>query len=312
MEKPTIELATRGDIDQIVALRQTCMPHVTTTKELIEWQFFDHPAGPAKIYVIRSQEGIVSMYTAVQQHVRIQGEVRKARMVQDVMTLPAYRGRGYLHQQGFRCWQDMTDAAEFGYTFPNQHSENSFRRTGWTELSRVPLRTAQITPSSHKPYNHAYQAIDTFDERATRVWDRCSFAVGVHRDAAYLNWRYSKPDCNYNCFMIDDTEGVLVLKVFSDGSKRTVHICELFVAGSHQSLLVEDTLKFSRSFAQNARADSLTCWLPQQHKDESPYLAFGFKNPTLERFVFFKPAVETDRVLSEKHWHFSQGDSDVF
>jgi len=311
MENINIELATREDIDHIVALRQACMPHVVTTRELIEWQFFDHPAGSARVYVIRSPDEIVSMYTAVQQNIRIGNTVRKGRMVQDVMTLPDYRGRGYLHQQGFRCWQDMTETEEIGYTFPNQHSENSFRRTGWQELSRVPLRILMVSKSIPKPPAHTYRVVKKFTSQATDIWQQSSLPIGVHRDAAYLNWRYSKPDSLYSRFMINEDKGVLVLKLFNDGRKCVAHICDLFVIDSHQTI-VEDALLFSNEFARKHNAGSLTCWLPEKHHYERAFDTIGFEKEHLDRFVFVKPALPSDHLVTESPWHFSQGDSDVY
>lgn len=311
VENRTIELATREDIDQIIALRRTCMPHVPTTKSLIEWQFFNNPLGTANVYVIRSLAGLVSMIATLPRNIRVRGEVRKGRTMVDIMTLPNYRGQGIAHQHGFRCWQDMTNAGELVYILPNQHSEKSFRRAGWTELSRVPLRLAKVHQSTRGPFKCAYQQIEAFDARATDVWNGCPFPVGVHRDATYLNWRYSKPDNVYSCFMIGDDQGVLVLKLFSDGSNRLTHICELFVIDSQPSL-VEDTLLFCHDFAIRSGAKTLTCWLPEGHADEPVYTAFGFKIEQLERFIFYKPAIASDNALKEIPWHFSQGDSDIY
>ena len=125
MKKPTIDLATPEDIDQIVALRQTCMPHVPTTRTLVEWQFFKNPLGTANVYVIRSDKGLVSMIATLPRPIRVNGEVRKGRTMVDIMTDPTYRGQGLAHQHGFRCWQDMTNADELAYILPNQNSERS-------------------------------------------------------------------------------------------------------------------------------------------------------------------------------------------
>jgi len=311
MENPTIELATHEDIDQIIALRQTCMPHVQTTRNLVEWQFFKNPLGTANVYVIRSANGLVSMIATLPRAIRVNGEVRKGRTMVDIMTDPAYRGKGLAHQHGFRCWQDMTDAGELAYILPNQNSEKSFRRAGWTELMRVPLRSATVVDGTRKPFRHRYQNVESFDVRATDIWNRCSFPVGVHRDADYLNWRYSKPDCTYHRFLVDGDQGLLVLKFYSEGDKRLVHICELHGADTQPSL-VEDALHFCHDFAIRSGADTLTCWLSKGHMDESLYAAFGFHIEHPERFIFFKPVIESDKTLKAIPWHFSQGDSDVY
>ena len=311
MKTPSIELATHEDIDQIVVLRQTCMPHVQTTRSLVEWQFFKNPLGTANVYVIRSDTGLVSMIATLPRPIRVNGEVRKGRTMVDIMTLPAYRGQGIAHGHGLRCWHDMGDAGELAYILPNQNSEKSFRRAGWTELIRVPLRSAKVASGAQKSYSCSYQKVEFFDGRATEIWNRCPFAVGVHRDAEYLNWRYSKPDCTYHRFLIDNDQGVLVLKFYAEGDKRLVHICELHIAGTQLSI-VADALRFCHDFALRSSADTITCWLSKGHPDESVYCDFGFRMEHPERFIFFKTAVESDKALKTIPWHFSQGDSDVY
>jgi len=311
METPSIELATPEDVDQIVALRHTCMPHVQTTRRLVEWQFFKNPLGTANVYVIRSKTGLDAMIATLPRPIRVNGEVRKGRTMVDIMTDPARRGKGLAHQLGFRCWQDMANAGELAYILPNQNSENSFRRAGWTELMRVPLRSAKVVTDARKPHRHAYQKVGSFDALATDIWDRCPFAVGVHRDTDYLNWRYSKPGCTYHRFLVDGDQGLLVLKFYSEGDKRLVHICEMHVAGRQPSL-VADALLFCHDFALRLNADTMTCWLSGGHADESVYAAFGFQVEHLDRFIFFKPGNESDNTLKTASWHFSQGDSDVY
>jgi hypothetical protein len=173
------------------------------------------------------------------------------------------------------------------------------------------MRSTKVVNDPHKPYHHSYQNVESFDTRATDIWDRCPFPVGVHRNAVYLNWRYNKPDCTYHRFLIDNDQGLLVLKFYSEGDKRLVHVCELHVAGS-QSSLVADALRFCHDFSLHLEADTLTCWLSKGHTDESVYSTFGFQVEHPERFIFFKPGFESDKPLKTASWHFSQGDSDVY
>jgi len=53
MNRSDVELASTDDLTQFLELRQTCMPHVRTTRDLLHWQFLENPAGPANMYVIR-------------------------------------------------------------------------------------------------------------------------------------------------------------------------------------------------------------------------------------------------------------------
>ncbi len=287
------------------------MPHVRTSEAWLRWQFFDHPAGEARVYVIRDGERIVSMYAAVRQRVLVAGRVRDARLIQDVMTLPDYRGRGCLHLQAQRCWDDMTESKEIGYTFPNAQSERSFRRTGWLEYGRVPLRTKDLTTRSDGPVPGGFTEVERFQGGVTDIWSSSGMRLGVHRDAAYLNWRYHKPDCEYFRFLAGGGRGFLVLKLYSDEDRRVVHICEL-VTDHRYSRQVENMLQFAEAFAQARNADSLTCWLTPGHRYEVYYDAVGLREKPLDRYVFVKTDPASDALVTGGVWHFSQGDSDVY
>lgn len=287
------------------------MPHVRTSEEFLRWQFFDHPAGEARIYVIRDRERIVSMYAAVRQRVLVGDRVRDARMIQDVMTLPDYRGRGCLHLQAQRCWDDMTKSKEVGYTFPNAQSERSFRRTGWHEYGRVPLRTKDLTTQSDGPTPSGYTELKSFDGAVSDIWSRSGMQLGVHRDAAYLNWRYRKPDCEYFSYLANGNRGFLVLKLYSEEDRRVVHICEL-VTDHRYSRQVENMLQFAEAFARARNADSLTCWLTHGHRYQVFFDAIGLRMVPLDRCVFVKADLESDALVTRGVWHFSQGDSDVY
>ncbi|MDH3288853.1 MAG: GNAT family N-acetyltransferase [Betaproteobacteria bacterium] len=309
-----VEEAAREDLAGLVELRRACMPHVAATPNLLAWQWLDNPSGQARIYVIRDRGRIVSMYQAIQQRVRFGGAVRAARMIQDVMTLPDYRGRGYLHAQAWRCLDDMTAAGEVGYTFPNQQSERSFRRTGWIELGRVPLRTRTIAPAAPAAPQGprvVLREVDRFDEAATRIWQQSGLPCGVHRDAEYLNWRYRKPDCHYARFIVGDNAGILVLKRYAEGDRVIVHICEL-VAPADAGELVTAALAAAEHHAQRLGTSELTCWLPAGHPHEPAYEAAGFGLQQLDRYIFATANDAGGLPTDSSAWHFSQGDSDVY
>ena len=87
------------------------------------------------------EKKVVAIYAAVPKKIKFENYNFKARMIQDVMTHPDYRGQGFLHKLSAICLADMKKNKEIGYTFPNEKSEKSFRRNNWHELCGIPLRT---------------------------------------------------------------------------------------------------------------------------------------------------------------------------
>lgn len=308
-------VATEKDEAALLTLINLVQPHVPWSREQLSWQFFEGPAGPAKLYVIRDGAAIISLYAAVPQWLSVDGRVVEARMVQDVMTHPDFRGRGFLHQLGASCALDLERAHAVGYTFPNNLSEKSFRRGAWSELTTVPARTKALLDTPRGDDDLPVAEVESFAGGwAGEVWSASEIPLGIRRDDDYLNWRYRKPNNRYFKFKVGANRGLLVFKIYEDGARRILHLLELVLRANSRALL-PDLLRFCERFGRTHAAESLTAWLPDGH----PY-ASGFDEAGLTidssrvRFVFVRPApgVAADRLTNAAAWHLTQGDSDVY
>jgi hypothetical protein len=279
-----IDVADAGDRRLTLELINRLYPHIPWSEAHFDWQFRQGPSGPARVRVIEADGRMVATYVATRKTLSLEGQERPAWMVQDVMTDPAFRGRGFLNHLAMLFMADMAADGTCGYTFPNKQSENSFRRSGWTELMRVPVRIAAARPTAavREP-----KPVISFKTETAGIWREAGFRIGVFCDRAYLNWRYGRPETVYSQFMIGDDDGVLVIKQFNDGQRRVVHICELFVRARSRSTLLGSALAFVHSFAVSNGAEILTCWLPDGHSDLAQYERAGFaRDPGNDRFVF--------------------------
>lgn len=307
-------MATPKDEAALLTLINLVQPHVSWTREHLYWQFFNLPARQAKLYVIKDGDAIVSLYAAIPQPFWVDGRQVEAWMVQDVMTHPDFRRQGFLHHLADRCLQDIKQSGVVGYTFPNDRSEQSFRRCGWTELCEVPHRSMDlVNRHDARRWPKIERLENDFDRGADEVWDRAGLGVGLRRDRKFLNWRYTKPHNTYYRFRIDDDRGLLVLKVYSNESGRTVHILELLLREQNREVL-PDILSFCLDFAARQGAESVTAWLPGSHPYAPHFDAAGLLlTPTRKRFVFVQsPPEYAGRVEDPGAWHLTQGDSDVY
>ena len=303
--------------DQILSLIRLVQPSLPWTTEYLQWQFYDNPAGSARIYGFRNFErDLVALYAAVPQHVQGEDGVVIARMVQDVMTHPDYRGRGLLHKLAERCLFEMREAGEVGYTFPNEKSANSFQRTGWTQLCIVPARQIKLSLSKTIERPTAIDLIPVaglFGESVVSVWQASGIKCGVARTAAFLNWRYKKPRTEYFKFSVNKTDGFLVMKIYSTPTYEVLHICDLLVREDRHALIPK-ILQFCLNFASTKKASLLTAWLHEKHPYAIYFDRIGLRlnvNPDRRVFVFDGKPLNggfTDVQL----WHLTQGDSDVY
>lgn len=308
---------TPDHANKMLALINLIQPSIPWTMDQLKWQFFATPAGPARLYGFQNAKGdLVSLYAAIAQRILDQDEVRLARMVQDVMTHPDYRGRGFLHLLAERCYNDMKQSGEVGYTFPNEKSANSFKRTGWKQLCVVPYRQKALSP-----FEATVPALDieispvrsAFEDSITSIWRVSGLGCGVERSAEFMNWRYAKPATEYFKFTVNGTDGFLVLKNYCTSTHQVLHICDLLVREDKRSLIPK-ILKFSEYFALFKKASVLTAWLHESHPYASYFDQHGLSlNVNPSRLVFVHDGILRNTGLNDvRRWHLTQGDSDVY
>lgn len=308
-------LSTASQLSAALALMQYIQPQIIRSIELLQWQYLESPGGPGRIFTLWESETLAAVYCAVAQRVQVGPIIFPGRMVQDVMTHPNYRGRGFLHRLATVCLEDMRNDGAIGYTFPNELSEGSFRRTGWAELNPIPLRSKDLRStdlqSSH--LSLAYELNEPFTTLATRIWQSSNIQVGVVHDQEFLNWRYKKPSQQYRSFLLKNSSGILVLKCYDNGHKRTVHICELFVDEQCYDLIL-DAILFAEAFAKFNQADTLTAWLGPRHPYAPYFLCANFNLiESVKRYMFVAcPQTVFAACANSSLWHISQGDSDVY
>jgi len=301
-----------SDCESAIELINSVQPHIPWSIDHFFWQYFGRPGYRAKLFGAKHQDHLIGFYAAVKNTFLFEGSIRDAYMVQDVMTAEDFRGRGILHLLGEMCSGAIDESGGIGFTFPNEKSANSFRRLGWSEMMVVPLREVKCGQVGVASTIHMSE-VAAFEKSVNEIWDHSGMRSGIHRDAEYLNWRYSKPGIQYLKYIVGDFAGYFVLKVFRSEHELKLHLLDLVVKEEAIEYTV-DVLNFVLSTANDLGAPSVTCWLPEGHRYESSFVKFGFSSiKTQNRSVFLRNNSEQGISLSKDgQRHFSQGDSDVF
>lgn len=313
----SVRMGTHEDADKILKLINFVQPNIPWTVEYFMWQFYGNQVkDSSSLYLILSGDEVVSLYAAVKKRCYLQGEIKEGVMIQDVMTHPDFRGRGFLNHLAKLCVNDIVQCGYYAYTFPNKLSENSFRRSRWTELAKIPLRTMKVNPYG-KNFNvyetDLVEPVMRFDERVGKIWNDSGLLIGVYRNDSFLNWRYSRPETQYFKFYLKKEKGYLVLKKYDRENQKILHLLDIVVSKSSQDL-IKPALEFIKEFASMNNASLINCWLPQGHMyakifDESGF----FLDPDSDRFSFImSPAKDFDFFSNASLWHLTQGDSDVY
>ena len=309
-----VVMAGRAEAGAVLALVNTVQPHIPWRTADLAWQYFDGPAGSrSRLYAIRDGGCLVSLYGAVAKPFRLGARTVTGFMIQDVMTDPAYRGRGYLNFLAGLCADDIRTSDDIGYTFPNKQSENSFRRNGWHELMTVPVRSKAVDRAGHVDAAGLEEVTGPLGDRATAAWRDSGLDCGVERTGEATDWRYGRPGIAYRRFLVAGEAGFVILKRYAHEDGPLVHVCELIVKADARGRLPA-LLGGVEAIAARDGATALTAWLPACHPYAPAFDAFGLGiDPSHDRamFVTARPPLPP-RLADPAAWHLSQGDSDVY
>jgi len=314
-------LMEERDSAHVLALYQTLYPQLGWTERTLKWQYFENPAGVARVWVGRDGDRVVSTYAAIPHRVYAHGQVSTGWRVQDVLTLPDYRGRGIYNEVSRKASAALFQPAfPLNFTFPNEQSHNGFIRTGWTAAFRLPLRTrADAATLVKRPVAAQVASISRFGERHEDVWreHRSRFRFALDRDVGYLNWRYvDHPKFHYASFELSQGAdcAVLVLKHYerADGS-RWSHLCDL-IQTSDNIALTRSALQQWINYTVEHNCQAMSCWSVGGTGFDrllNEYSCTATADYT-RWCVVNTNAPDAAGAVDEAQWYLAMGDSDVF
>jgi hypothetical protein len=294
-----IERATDDDEAELVALYRAVHPRSTFGEALYRWRYLDVPGGPAPIYVVRENGRIAAQIVLMPRDVTVSGDRRPGWLIVDVMTHPEHRGRGHLRRLATFSWEEVRRAGRIACGYPNVQSEHTFSTSGFFVLGRIPTYSAPVEGEARE----WEETNAPLGDEVERIWLRLD-RIGVHRDAAVLNWRLARPDARYHVFV--DDERIMVLKLYE---KDAVNLCELLV-DPRDERGIELAIQGARAFGQRHGARTITTWIASGDPHRTALERAGFTKDTNERIVIIEAPEAA--VKDERRWHMAQLDSDVF
>jgi len=315
----TFRQAKRNDMPALLALFKQLYPNLGWTSEFMRWQYFDNPAGEAKVWICCDQEKPVGSVTALPHIIWTFDCQVVGYRVQDVMTAPEYRGLSIYKKLSERCYSFL-DCQEMAvhFTFPNENSERVFRSSNWTPVSEIPLWTAQpLKKNKDFEVFDDIRLLENFSKEEEEIWSsyRKLDFFGIDKNQSFLNWKYfSNPRTNYQCYFIDgrNTNVILVLKeFFFNASTTLIHICDLFYTEYCEDLL-KGVFSFIHKKANIEKASTITTWIAPNHELATVASAMGFSySPVTTRSYFLRSSNLKMHDYFSK-WNIRMGDSDVY
>jgi GNAT superfamily N-acetyltransferase len=225
------------DFPALLRLVEACYGAQAEPPEWWRWRHFEHPGGPASIWLAVEGGQVVGMRPISFFPYFLDGVCVKGGLFSAVMVHPKFRRQGIfsrlVHQSVETAWRTN---AVFVATMPNDLSYAGFQKGGWTDLgdrtlyvrvtdwsavlrskgaprwiaSLVRPRGVSLAPSD-SARDFRVETVDRFDlvfEDFTLELGRQWRGVTLNRTSDWLNWRYeSHPWNNYTRLIARSAEG---------------------------------------------------------------------------------------------------------
>ena len=269
----------------ILDLVNSIQPHIPWNQDYLSWAHRDLSYCPSELWGYTDQKDRLVALCIASKKPLAYPKGCYAFMVQDVMTLPEYRGKGLFGKLLSMCTEYIAVGGIFGYAFPNELSVGAFDHLGWN-----------TSPMMAK---WQIDSVDALDEKIVLPKAKSI----ILKDQQYFQWRYSRTEYSYLEF-----EGVgLFCKIWIEGSKEVVHFLDIV----GDMLILSNELLDSVAAELRLSSPSFTFWGYGEVEWSRNLSAAGARRVfDGRRFCIgrIKGGIDVDSVVRA----LSQGDSDVY
>jgi len=336
---------------ETVSIYKTCFDKNDSPKKIenIEWQFFKNTEASAFVDIAFDEQAskAAAIYAVSSVKFKIGNELLLGTQSLDTITDIDYRGKGLFITLAKDVYAKAAAAgAAVVYGFPNGNSIHGFvKKLDWQVLDPLPFLikplkskyfTDKIKPLRFLPNislslgsytadkNYKITELKEFPDAATALWNVFSqdIKVAVHRDKAYLDWRYiQKPNENYkiaHCYNAQNQYlGYIVFAVKDKHNGKIAYIMELIYDKS-QPKAGSQLLKYAITEIKKQKADCILSWCLEHSPNFKTYKSSFFINmPEKFRPIelhFGATALREDLktlIYNRENWFISYSDSDT-
>jgi len=327
----------------------------TESMRHFQWEYLDNPAGQAFVFVYETDKNqIISAYPSMPINMKIMNAKKNATLSFDSMTHPDFRGQRLFTKLGdvmyeylgkknicltygfpnsniyklrtkYLQWFNICDfplmlrILNFHYFIKRYINSESFSKilsypANWVNGLIYPIKSSRDNNIQIKQIHH-------FDERFDLLWSetRHMFPICVERNAAYLNWRYKKPEEDYEILSLEEKDKLLGYAVLKRENKFDLNI------GYLVDLIIAPKID-ANFFIQNIiqifykeKMDAVSVLAMKS----SPYFDLFKKNGFIHvpkklhpQDIYFGSRINTQdenekEIMNPQNWFITWGDTDL-
>ena len=321
------------------------------TLQHLKWQYIDSYDQQGRL-VLGGMDpsltsGLTGIYAIFQNRFMSNGQLITGSQSLDTLVAPEGRGKGLFNKLASQVYKEAEIRnIAFVYGFPNGNSAHGFfNKLEWINLDPIPFLILPLSSryilsklpiinkvSSFLPnitylkkikHENSFNIVKNvaIDSNYDKLWDSFSKKIntGLVRDAAYINWRLSRPEENYQNIAICNTAGeIQAICIYTLKEKHgglIGYIMDLVYLDDKLGSIVlnkalqclknnncEAVLAWNFSHSPNHAAYKSNGFLPLPEKIRPIELHFGVR-------LFNKEL--NDILKDRKNWYLSYFDSDT-
>lgn len=354
MEIQKYEFVRGNGSDEELKKYRRCFSENGTDKslDLLKW-FHQKNLGETQsiYYAFTPENEIAAIYTYLPGKLKLMDETVVAMQSFDTLTDYRHRGKGLFIKLASRLEKEESEKkVELVYGFANENSVHGFiNKLGFTCFGEVPflikpfgigyflkkffsknnIESAESNCNIEAPDSviinkeEVFRKLESFGADYNALWKKIKpcIAIGINRDAAYMNWRYlEKPGENYMRYGYYKNEVLQAVIIFTLKNKhdgKIGYLMEILYAPQYEKAALK-LMKFCSKTLRKNKADLVLAWcLPHSfnyscHK-EAGFYKFPEKFRPLKLNMIVKKLNSTHEkeIYNVKNWFFSYSDSDT-
>ena len=306
------------------------------------------------IFVAESEGKVVAHYAILPERFRFHSKILDVAQAVDAVTHPAYRGMGLFSTLAKKVLSEAKERYRFVYAFPSEGAYRGQLKLGFHDLSPLPIRvnilnydsyfrrtvgdyvisrgrkffyrtSSQMTNHSRNAFSRKavgekvkIERVESFGDDFNGFWDRVGSCYGaiLERNAAFLNWRFSKKFRLYNILLARSSKNDVVGYVVSRSTVDTVIIVDL-VTLPNESGVASQLIDAAVGGGFSSGVDCVQVCFPKWHDAAGVFSRKGFVSPVrpvlkkvyAPQFIYFN-LQEGQPVPSAGEWFFTYADTD--
>jgi len=186
----------KSHLPEIFRLFQTCFNANTISEQFFLWKYFENPDGDAFLCGVFDNQRLIASAALLPEIIFLSNEKKKLLKFTDLMTDPAYRGKGLAKKIVQQMTEKGLEETKVVYTICSKIATKSFLHAGWKKQdAMIYFFRIPIFPLIRRLYNtefYTYNLKEVIDQLILPYSEEESVSL-KHR----LHWRTQNPKFIY-------------------------------------------------------------------------------------------------------------------